>query len=368
MAVSPHHLTFDLQLFAQEKTEPATPKKREEARERGQVPRTAELGTALILLAGFGAVSLLAGSSSKTVMQLATDYLGGGVSFETDPLAVRGLFLNVVLHAAIAVAPMMGVALLVGLAGQLVQVGFLFSGEPLKPQFDRINPLSGFKRIFSRRAVVDLGKSLVKIGLVGWIAYREVKRALDLLPGMSVGAPGDWIPLIGDIVVRTGLYIGLAMLVVAAIDYTFQHGEHERNLRMSKQEIKDEMKQTDGDPQLRARIRRRQRELAARRMLHEVPTADVVITNPIHFAVALKYDQTIADAPFVVAKGAGLLARRIREIAQEHNVPLVEDVWLARTLYEDVEPGQTIPVELFQAVADVLAFVYTLRTGRGRRR
>lgn len=361
-------LTLDLQLFAQEKTEPATPKKREEARERGQVPRTAELGTALMLLAGFGTVAWLGGSAGKTITNFTVRYLGGGAFPEADIAAVRALFVDIVLTAAIAVAPLMGIALFVGLASQVAQVGFLVSGEPLKPQFDRINPLSGFKRLFSRRAVVDLGKSLAKIAIVGWIAYGQVKPALELLPSMPLGATQDWIPLIGGIVVRTGLLIGLALLVIAAVDYAFQYSEHERNLRMSKQEVKEELKQTEGDPQLRARIRRRQRELAARRMLHEVPTADVVVTNPVHFAVALKYDQAITDAPFVVAKGAGLLARRIREIAQEHDVPLVEDVWLARTLYEQVEPGQTIPVELFQAVADVLAFVYTLRNRRRRRR
>lgn len=357
-----------MQLFSGEKTEPATPKKREEARERGQVPRTAELGTALILLAGFGTVGALAGGSATTITNLAVHYLGGGVLLEPDPLAVRGLFADLVLKGAVAVAPLMGVALLVGLASQLVQVGFLVSGEPLKPQFDRINPLSGFKRLFSRRALVDLGKSLAKVLIVGWIAYRQVVGAVEVLPAMSMSSPRHWIPHIGEFVLRTGMLIGLAMLVIAAIDYIFQYNEHERNLRMSKHEVKEEMKQSEGDPQLRAQMRRRQRELAARRMLHEVPGADVVITNPVHFAVALKYDQSVADAPFVVAKGAGLLARRIREIAQEHHIPLVEDVWLARTLYEDVEPGHVIPVELFQAVADVLAFVYTLRTDRGARR
>lgn len=361
-------MTFDLQLFAQERTEPATPKKREEARRRGQVPRTAELGTALILLAGFGALSVLGGNSARHVLNLAVHYLGDGVVLVPDLLAVRKLFTDIFLAAAAAVAPLMGVAIFVGLASQIAQVGFLMTGEPLKPQLERINPLSGFKRLFSRRALVDLGKSLAKVVVVGWIAYRQVKDALELLPAMIVGSPVHWIPSIGQFVLRIGLLVGAAMLVIAVIDYMFQYTEHERNLRMSRQEIKEELKQTEGDPQLRAQIRRRQRELAARRMLHEVPTADVVVTNPIHFAVALKYDQAIADAPFVVAKGAGLLAKRIREIAQEHDVPVVEDVWLARTLYEEVEPGHVIPVELFQAVADVLAFVYTLKSRRGGRR
>lgn len=332
------------------------------------MPKTAELGTALVLLAGFATVSALAGHAARTVMNFSTRYLGHGVMLETNALAVRTLFIDMLMTGALAVAPLMGVALVVGLASQLVQVGFLVAGKPLRPQFDRINPLSGFKRLFSRRAIVDLAKSMAKIGIVGWIAYGQVKNALEMLPRLPLTATLDGIVLVGGIVVRTGLTIGLALLVIAGLDYIFQHNEHERNLRMSKQEVKDELKQSEGDPQVRSRIRRRQRELAARRMLHEVPTADVVVTNPIHYAVALKYDRTITDAPFVVAKGAGLLARRIREIAQEHEVPLVEDVWLARTLYDDVEPGQRIPVQLFQAVADVLAFVYTLREKRRGRR
>lgn len=357
-----------MQLFAQEKTEPATPRRREKAREEGRVPRTAELGTALVLLAGFGTVGVLAGRAGRSVSAFAVRYLSGRASLETDVEGVRRLFVDMMLTGGAAVAPIMGAALVVGLLSQFVQVGFLFSGKAVQPQWDRINPLSGFQRLFSRRAVVDLGKSLAKVGLVGWLAYGQVKRALDLLPRLPLVGAGDWIPLVGDVVIRTGLVIGLALLVIAAFDYIFQHSEHERQLRMSKQEVKEELKQTDGDPHVRSRIRRRQRELAARRMLHEVPEADVVITNPIHFAVALKYDRAVADAPFVVAKGAGLLARRIREIAQENDIPLVEDVWLARSLYESVEPGRTIPVELFQAVADVLAFVYSLRERRRRGR
>lgn len=326
------------------------------------------MGTALVLLAGFAAVGWLAPPAGRGIANFARRYLGGGARLEADGLAVRELFIDMMTTAALAVAPLMGVALLVGLTSQLIQVGFLVSGKPLQPQLDRINPLSGFKRLFSRRALVDLAKSLAKVFVVGWLAYTQLKNALEVLPRLPLTGVGDWLAWVGDIVVRTGIIIGFALLVVAALDYIFQYTEHERRLRMSKQELKEELKQTEGDPQVRARIRRRQRQLAARRMLHEVPTADVVITNPVHYAVALKYDRAVADAPIVVAKGAGVLAQRIRDIAQEHQVPLVEDVWLARTLYKDVEPGQTIPVQLFQAVADVLAFVYTLREQRRRRR
>lgn len=364
MAARQSHLTFDLQLFAQEKTEPATPKRREEARRKGQVARTAELGTAVVLLAGFGVLSMWIPDAAGKLMDLLTQFLGGSVRLEPDVGAVQALFINLVLSAAVIVAPVMAVALLVGLASQLAQVGFLFTAEPLTPKLERINPLQGFKRLVSRRALVNLLKSLAKIAIVGYIAYSEVRKALDMLPMLTTVPLRDAVALVGGIVLRTGLYIGLALLVVAALDYLFQRLEHERSLRMARQEVKEELKQTEGDPQLRARIRRRQRELASRRMMQEVPTADVIITNPVHLAVALKYDQSVMEAPIVVAKGAGIVARRIKEVAEEHGVPIVENVWLARSLYDGVELGQAIPVDLYQAVADVLAFVYRMRRGR----
>lgn len=364
VAVSDRDLIFDLQLFAQERTEPPTPKRREEARRRGQVARTPELGTAVILLAGFGVLSAWAQGAAATLMDTAAAYLGGDVRFEPTDSAVHGLFITLVLQAAAVVAPFMIAALVAGLAAQLVQVGFLLSGEPLKPKLGRINPVEGFKRMFSRRAVVNMLKAMAKIAVVGWIAYREVRRSLDMLPMLTSAALTDAAALVGGIVLRTGLNIGFALLVIAALDYMFQRLEHERSLRMTRQEVREELKQTEGDPQVRARIRRRQRELASRRMMQAVPTADVVVTNPVHLAVALKYDQATMEAPVVVAKGAGIVARRIKEVAEEHGVPVVEDVALARALYDGVELGQAIPVELYQAVADVLAFVYRMRRRR----
>ena len=272
-------------------------------------------------------------------MDTAAAYLGGDVRFEPTDSAVHGLFITLVLQAAAVVAPFMIAALVAGLAAQLVQVGFLLSGEPLKPKLERINPVEGFKRMFSRRAVVNMLKAMAKIAVVGWIAYREVRRSLDMLPMLTSAALTDAAALVGGIVLRTGLNIGFALLVIAALDYMFQRLEHERSLRMTRQEVREELKQTEGDPQVRARIRRRQRELASRRMMQAVPTADVVVTNPVHLAVALKYDQATMEAPVVVAKGAGIVARRIMEVAEEHGVPVVEDVALARALYDGVELG-----------------------------
>ncbi|OUM97977.1 MAG: flagellar biosynthesis protein FlhB [Firmicutes bacterium ZCTH02-B6] len=357
-------MSFDLQRFAQEKTEAPTPRRREQARQRGQVARTGELGTALVLLAGFGVAALLAGTASRSLLALTRHYLEQSAAWQPDAGAIQALFVSLVMQAGLIVGPLMLAAALVGALSQVVQVGFVVSGEPLKPRLDRLNPVQGLQRIFSRRALVDLVRSLAKVAVVGWIAYREVRTALVMLPDL-LGAPfGEAAALVGQVVLRTGLWIGGALLVIAAADYLFQRSEHERQLRMSRQELKEELKQTEGDPQLRARIRQRQRQLASRRMMHAVPTADVVVTNPVHLAVALKYDAVSMSAPVVVAKGAGLLARRIKELAEEHGVPVVEDVWLARALYNGVEIGQEIPVELYRAVADVLAFVYRMRARR----
>lgn len=364
MAVIERPLTFSLQLFAQEKTEAPTPRRREEARRRGQVARTGELGTALVLLSGFGVGAMLAGSGAQNLLNLTRHYLGSLGAWQPDVESTQALFLHIVVQAALVVAPMMLVTAAVGAFSQILQVGFLVSGESLKPRLDRINPFTGLQRIVSRRAVVDLLRSVAKVVVVGWIAYREVRAALAMLPSLVEVPLVDAVVLVGQVVLRTGLWIGGALLVIAAADYLFQRTEHERQMRMSRQELKEELKQVEGDPQLRARIRQRQRQLAARRMMQAVPTADVVITNPVHLAVALQYDATTMSAPVVVAKGAGLIARRIREVAEAHGVPLVEDVWLARALYEGVEIGDPIPVELYRAVADVLAFVYRMRDRR----
>jgi len=357
-------LQFDFQLFAQERTEPATPKRREEARRKGQVARTAELGTALVLLAGFGVLSFWAARAGATLVNMTTHYLGDGVRLDPSATAVQEMFVEMTLWAAAVAGPFLLAAVVAGLASQLVQVGFLATGEGLKPKLERINPVEGAKRIFSRWALINLLKALAKIVVVGYIAYGEVRRSLDVLPALAAVPLADAVRVVGDMVLRVGLNIGLALVVIAALDYLYQRFEYERSLRMTRQELKEELKELEGDPLLRSRIRRRQRELASRRMMQEVPKADVVITNPVHLAVALRYDAATMEAPVVVAKGAGIVARRIKEIAEAHGVPIVEDVALARALYDGVELGQPIPVELYQAVADVLAFVYRMRRRR----
>ncbi|MBO8141037.1 MAG: EscU/YscU/HrcU family type III secretion system export apparatus switch protein [Firmicutes bacterium] len=327
--------------------------------------RTTELGTALVLLAGFGAVYGLAGSLGSGALELTRRYLAGSVGWQPDEEAVRAMFLDMLLRAVSLVAPLMAVGALAGVVSQVIQGGVPLSGEGLRPRLDRLNPLAGLKRIVSRRALVDLLRSTIKVGVIGWIAWDEARDVAKVLPGLVRLNPAEAAAVVGGAAFRVGIGAGIALLAVAALDYWYQRLEHERHLRMSRQEVREDIKQSEGDPQVRARIRQRQRQLAARRMMQAVPTADVVITNPVHLAVALRYDASTMEAPVVVAKGAGPIARRIRELAEEHGVPLVEDPGLARALYDGVEVGSPIPVELYRAVADVLAFVYRVR---GKRR
>jgi flagellar biosynthetic protein FlhB len=356
-------IRLNLQLFADMRTEPATPRRRQEARRKGQVARTGELSSALVLLAGFGALYLwLPHVSGELITFTRRLYEGALLRFASvEASEIPTMFLDWSWLAVRLAGPIALVTMVVGFASQLVQVGFLTSSEPLKPQLKRIDPISGFQRIFSKRALVELLKATLKVTLVGALAYGAVRSSLgEYTEYMKLG-PAQAAIQTGRAVFRLAFWIGLCLLVLALFDYLYQRWEHEQSLRMSRRELKEELRQTEGDPQIRARIRQRQRQLASSRMMAKVPTADVVITNPVHLAVALKYDPVEMDAPTVVAKGAGPLARRIKEVAREHGVTIVENVWLARALYESVPVDGRIPEELYKAVAEVLAFVYRLR-------
>ena len=352
----------------EEKTFPATPKRRQEARRKGQVARSAEFGAALTLLALVVALhALLPGEGGLSLLrdlQAAFRFSPHDAAFTfatAQQWQVRALG-----WAARLLLPAALLAVALGLASGVGQVGFAVTPEALAPQWGRINPASGLKRLVSARGGVELVKGLVKMGLVGGLCYTTVRNAIEsgeLLRTMNMPLP-DALGVVGALIWTLGLRVGVTLLVLAAADFAYQKYEHEKSLRMSLTEIKQEHKQSEGDPHLKARIRRTQREMAKRRMVQDVPKADVVVTNPTHFAVALRYEGG-ASAPKVVAKGQDEIAARIREIAREHRVPLVENKPLARTLHAAVEIGHEIPADLFEAVAQVLAFVY--RT-HGRRR
>jgi flagellar biosynthetic protein FlhB len=257
--------------------------------------------------------------------------------------------------------PVMTAVVIAGLLGNIIQVGFLFTGETLVPKFSKLNPIKGMKKFVSIRSLAELVKSLIKVCIVAGVAVLMIRGELENIPGLMQMRPIDIVAFIGSVSLRICFYTCLVLIVLAILDYAFQRWRHEKDLKMTKQEVKDEFKQREGDPKVRARIRKVQIEMARRRMMEAVPEATVVITNPTHLAIALKFDVKKMIAPCVVAKGAGAIAGRIKEIAKKNNVPIVENKPLAQTLFKAVEIGGLIPVELYRAVAEVLAYVYRLR-------
>ncbi|HLN63161.1 MAG TPA: flagellar biosynthesis protein FlhB [Symbiobacteriaceae bacterium] len=352
---------MDLQLFAQEKTEEATPKRREDARKKGQVFKSTEVVAAATLLATYLVIKYAAPFMAGRVFAFSRSLWEQGPVQDWSEAGVLALITQTALLVAMVIAPVVLTAAAAGVAGNIAQVGFLFTLEPLTPSLDRINPGSGMKRLFSRRALVELLKSLIKISVIGYVAYRTVSDKLDAFPLLISLELPQMLLFISDLVSQLLLWVGVTTLVLSLADYMYQRYEYEESLKMSKQEIKEEWKQQEGNPEVRSKIKQKQREMARRRMMQDVRNADVVVTNPTHFAVALSYKQPAMGAPKVLAKGQGFVALRIRELAKEADVAIVENPPLARALYAQADVGQEIPADLYQAVAEVLAFVYQLK-------
>jgi flagellar biosynthesis protein FlhB len=353
---------MNLQLFAsQERTEPATQRKREEARRRGQVAKSMELISAVTLLTGFSVLTLAAPFMGETLLRYGRLLWEQAAVQDWSDSGVHQLVINLAVTTAIIVAPVALITLLAGLFANLLQVGFLFSLRPITPDFNRINPIAGAQRILSKRALADLAKSLAKIAIVVVVVYVAIKEDLDTFPALITLSPVQFTIAVGELIAKVVLRVGIAMLVVAFLDFVYQRWEYEQSLRMTKQEIKEELKQQEGHPEIRQRIRQKQREMARMRMMQDVKKADVVVTNPTHYAVALAYRQQEMEAPKVLAKGQGFVALRIREIAEEAGIPVVENPPVARQLYQLADVGQVIPADLYQTVAEILAFVYRLK-------
>lgn len=361
---------FDLQFFAPDpdKTEKPTPKRRQDARKKGQVAKSAELNSVVVLLGLF----LLLNYFGEWLYTESLNY----IRYTLSPLQVNQELTETALGAimrshmfffARLFLPLGCGAMVIGLIVNFAQVGTLFTLEQLKPQFGRINPINGFQRLFSSRGLVELAKAVVKLTIVGSVAYTTIKSHLLVLIQSIENSPLNAALTIWDILYGLAMKICLFLLVMALFDYAYQRWDFLRNLRMSKKEVKDEYKQQEGNPQIKGKIRQRQRQIAMRRMMQAVPKADVVITNPTHFAVALQYDSKTMTAPIVIAKGENLIAAKIKEVAREHNVAIVENKPLAQALYKTVEIGEAIPAQMFQAVAEVLAFVYRLRQNHATR-
>jgi len=344
----------------QEKTEKATPKRRQDARKKGQVARSVELNSALILLSTFWAIKAMGPYMLTTLTDLIkTTFLNSSSTTLTQE-NVAPLFLSVLVTYVKLAGPIVGVASFVGVAVGFSQVGAKMSLKPITPKLDKLNPLNGFKRLFSPRSLVELIKSIFKIVLIGYVAYSVMVKNYSNLIGMIDMELGQSFRALGEIAYELGMRTGTALLILAIFDYAYQRYSHEKSLRMTKQEIKEEVKQAEGDPKVKSKIKKKQFELAMSRMMQEVPKADVIITNPIHLAVALRYDSEKMSAPKLIAKGQRLIAEKIKEIAEAHKIPIVEDVFLAQSLYSSVEIGREIPLELYKAVAEILAYIYQL--------
>jgi len=354
---------INLSLFQGEKTEQATSKKKRDARQKGQIPQTREAASALSLIVLF----VFLGNFGFMFMQVFTRHYQSIMEYCVNPEPVFSIRSIVALGAKVSydfvvmTFPILFVVMATGLTVTYMQVGVVFTSEPLMPKLDRMNPLSGFKRMFSMRALTDLGKASIKIFVMIWITYIYLKDKSALIVNMLDMdtwqiALNIW-QVVFNVVIRNAVFL----LVVAFFDYAFNLWEHNKNLKMSKQEVKEEYKQVEGDPLIKAKIKERQRQISMRRMMQEIPKADVVITNPTHFAVVIQYDSAKGAAPQVTAKGQDLIAMNIRKIAEANNIPIVENKPLARTLFSSVEIGGFIPPDLYQAVAEVLAYVYSLK-------
>jgi len=346
----------------QEKTEVPTEKKRRESREEGQVAFSKELSSAA-LLAGI-VLTLVATSpiildAMRQLMSQIFRDLAQRKEVSIDSIfTLSGEILSIILPAF---APFAAVIIFAGIFASVLQVGVMITFKAISPKFNKISPLTGLKRLFSSQSLADFLKSMAKLIIVGFVGYLTYIDKITELNGLSVSTPESILIYNFTVVAEVAGKIVLALVAIAIFDYFYQRWHHEQQLMMTKQEVKDETKQTEGDPQLKARIRQIQREMSNARMMQEVPKADAVIVNPTHFSVAILYDRDVMSAPEVIAKGADHLALRMRTVARENNVPILERPELARDLYANVEIGDDIPERFYKAIAEILAFVYRLR-------
>jgi len=343
-----------------EKTEQPSQRKLDQAREKGQVARSRELSTFAVLLAGGGVLWFMGASFTQHMVKLLHDGLTLDRELAFNPDLIIPRLYDLSLDALITFFPFLLVVMLAAAFSPLLLNGWLFSVQALQPKFSKMNPVSGIARMFSRTSLVELIKAIGKSILVGGVAALVIWSNKDAVMALGMQATAASIPQIGHLVGASFMTIVGAMLLIVAIDVPFQLWDHNKKLMMTKEEVRQESKETEGDPMVKGRIRSLQREAARRRMMAEIPTADVVVTNPTHYAVALKYGDKGMRAPIVVAKGSHLLALRIREIAEENHVPILEAPPLARALHKHTDLGESIPEALYTAVAEVLAYVYQL--------
>lgn len=349
-------------IFAKdEKTEEATPKKKSEARKKGQVARSKDVGLAITMVTCTLVILLLSSMIVGNLKDTMIYFLQSGMLQDINEMSIKSIVITILLKAGLCILPVVIPIMIAGIVASLMQTGFLLTGEPLKPKFSKLNPISGFKNMFSKKSFVDLLKNLAVVTVIGFIGFLYVRDNYDKILQIS----NTYLPSLGgqvqDLVVGIFFQVSLVLVIIAAADYFVQFRFHQKDLRMTKQEIKEEYKQMEGDPQIKSKIKQKQREMATRRMMASVADATVVITNPTHLSIALKYEEGNNEAPKVVAKGADLVALKIKEVAKENDVPIMENKPLARMIYEQVDIDREVPQEMYQAVAEILAMVYKLK-------
>ncbi len=365
-------LKYDLQFFAKdgpggEKTEEPTSKKLDDARKEGQVAKSKEIGNAFSLLALFLVMKLYLGTMGTRFIEVfsavyqqipdVSKMYNGGLPVASLHVLIRGMMFQIL----VIMAPVLLIGVAIAIICDVAQVKWKPTTKPLQPKFSKLNPMKGFGRIFSPNSLVELLKSVLKLALIGYMVYSYLKDKISNIFLLYDITLNQAIGMIGEIVVDLGIRIAAIYMIIAFLDFGYQKWKFHEDMKMTKQEVKDEYKNQEGDPQIKGKQKQRMREASMRRMMQQLPEADVVITNPTHYAVAIKYDPEKYDAPYVLAKGENYLAQRIKDVAKENHIEIVENKPLARMLYANVDIGGLIPPELYQAVAEVLAFVYHLK-------
>ena len=365
-------IEYDLQFFAKEgpggeKTEEPTGKKLDDARKKGQVAKSREISMAVELLAFFILLRVYVdtiGLRFENFFSMVYQQIPSTIKMvdgQVPKSALHAVVSNMLVQTLTIMMPFLIAGVVIALICNILQVGFKVATEPLRPNFGKMNPLQGIQKLFSMQSLFELLKSVAKIVLISYVVYsyfKSEKSSIYLLYDMSLR---QGIALMGNLTINMGIRVAAVYMIIALVDFIYQKRKFHTDMMMTKQEVKDEMKDSEGDPQIKSKQRQRMREASQRRMMQELPKADVVITNPTHYAVAIQYDQEKYNAPIVLAKGADYLAKKIKEIAKENDVEIVENKPLARMLYANVEIGAVIPPELYKAVAEVLAFVYHLK-------
>lgn len=352
---------------AGEKTEKATPKRRRESREKGQVFKSTEVVTSFSLLVMFGVLSAFGGMIVENTKDFMRQFFSGGAIPDTvDTASVSTAAFTAILSFLKIMLPVLAAGFTSALVFNLLQVGFLFSSKAMAPKMERISPIAGFKRIFSKRTLIDLLKSIIKIAILGVVAYSEYIKHMEKFPMLMAEDVASGIAAFVDILIKSAFKLAIALAIFAPFDYMYQRWKHNKDMMMTKQEVKDEYKLTEGNPQIKGKIAQKQRQMSRMRMVQAVQDADVIITNPTHYAVALSYKEERNSAPVVIAKGKDYLAKKIKEKAMEYEISIVENKALAQSLYFFCDVGDEVSEDMYKAVAEVLAYVYNLKNREGK--